>query len=169
MNFESIILPSWSTRSDEQVWGPLHVVVIHILCLLLEIARTDHEHASCTHVTTSLEGSDFMYLNFLLSPIENMVNVCWTTALFLNIIPLLGSSLDRQLIRPVCREVDGSWISSYVFDVNHSRLGFGLGQASTLFSTSSSSKNSWLSTGPSLSMNSSYTSRVSSISIASSK
>ena len=128
MNFESSILPSWSTWSDDQVWGPLHVVIIHILCLLLEIARTDHGHASFTHVTTSLEGSNFMYLNFLLSPTENMLNACWTTALFLNTIPLLGSSLSRQLIRPVCREGDGSWMSSHVFDVNHSRLGFEWGK-----------------------------------------
>ena len=87
-------------------------------------------------------------------------------ALFWNSIPFVGwSSLCQLISCPVPNAGDGSLILSHVFDVNHSRIETVEGQSSSLFSICVPSKTSASSTGPSISMNFSYSSRLASISI----
>ena len=68
INLESIIYPSVVTWRNVQLWGPLHLLINHIPCFLLKIARIDHEHAS--HRATSLLVSDLMTLYYLLCSTE---------------------------------------------------------------------------------------------------
>ena len=60
MNLESIIHPSVATQRDVQLWEPLHLLISHIPCFLLQIAQIDHGHASCMHHITSLLVSELM-------------------------------------------------------------------------------------------------------------